>query len=150
MNAYLDSYRTQAITSSTEINLDQTIWVELSTDGLDDNAVAVVTDSCWATNEASSSGSLRYDLITSGCADTDDGTVAVEGNGAGTSNYFSFNMFQFSEQTSDVYLHCQLKLCALDDGDCVPDCNPARRRRRSLVSNSEDMSPALITMAWTK
>ncbi|XP_078139755.1 uromodulin-like [Centroberyx gerrardi] len=150
MNAYLDSDRTQAITSSTEINLDQTIWVELSTDGLDDNAVAVVTDSCWATNEASSSGSLRYDLITSGCADTDDGTVAVEGNGAGTSNYFSFNMFQFSEQTSDVYLHCQLKLCALDDGDCVPDCNPARRRRRSLVSNSEDMSPALITMAWTK
>ncbi|XP_071373839.1 alpha-tectorin-like [Centroberyx affinis] len=149
MNAYSDSDRTQAITSSTEINLDQTIWVELSTVGLDGNVVTVMIDSCWATNTALSSGTPRYDLITSGCANTADGTVVV-GNGVGTSSYFSFNMFQFSGQTTDVYLHCQLKLCTLDDADCLPDCNAGRRRRRSLVSNSEDMSPALITMAWTK
>ena len=66
MKAYTDADRTQAVESSTEIQLEQTIWVELKTDGLDDKLVAVVTDSCWATNEASSSGSLRYDLIVKG------------------------------------------------------------------------------------
>ncbi|XP_071378989.1 uncharacterized protein [Centroberyx affinis] len=149
MNAYTDSDRTQAITSSTEIKLDERIWVELKTDGLDDNAVAVVTDSCWATDEASSSASLNYNLITSGCANTADGTVVVVGNGVGTSSYFSFNMFQFSGKAGDVYLHCQLKLCVKKGNTCVPVCGGGKRRRRSLRSKYEDKYPALITMAWT-
>ncbi len=66
MKAYLKPDREEAIQSSTDIQLDKKIWVELRTDGLNGNTVLVVTDSCWATNQPSPSGSLRYDLIING------------------------------------------------------------------------------------
>lgn len=150
MKAYTDAERTQAVESSTEIQLEETIWVELKTDGLDDKLVAVVTDSCWATNEASSSGSLRYDLIVKGCSNPSDQTVKVEANGLGTSNYFSFNMFQFSGKSGDVYLHCKLNLCVKKkNSTCAPSCGGSKRRRRSARTRYEDENPAFITMAWT-
>ncbi|XP_067381086.1 alpha-tectorin-like [Channa argus] len=147
MKAYTNAKRTQAVEPSTEVQLDQRIWVELKTDGLDDSLVAVVTDSCWATSEPSPSGSLRYDLIINGCANPTDQTVKVEGNGLGTSNYFTFNMFQFTGKSGDIYLHCKLQLCVKENNDCVPVCNAASRRRRSLRSKYE--AAAFITMAWT-
>ncbi|XP_067458894.1 alpha-tectorin-like [Thunnus thynnus] len=150
MKAYTDADRTQAVESSTEIQLEQTIWVELKTDGLDDKLVAVVTDSCWATNEASSSGSLRYDLIIKGCSNPADQTVKVQANGLGTSNYFSFNMFQFSGKSGDVYLHCKLNLCVKKkNSTCAPSCSGGKRGRRSARTTYEDVNPAFITMAWT-
>ena len=44
----------------------------------------------------------------------------MEGNGLGTSNFFSFNMFEFSESSGDVYLHCKLLLCFKQEKSCVP------------------------------
>jgi len=150
MKAYTDAGRTQAVASSTEIKLEQTIWVELKTDGLDDKLVDVVTDSCWATNDKSPKGSLRYDLIVKGCSSSADQTVKVMGNGVGTSNYFSFNMFQFSGKSGDVYLHCKLNLCVKKKGStCVPTCKGSKRRRRSTRTSYEDVNPVFITMAWT-
>lgn len=66
MKAYADAERTQAIDSNTGIELQQKVWVELKTDGLDDKLIAVVTDSCWATNQASPNGNVRYNLIING------------------------------------------------------------------------------------
>ncbi|XP_042283066.1 uncharacterized protein LOC121907522 [Thunnus maccoyii] len=150
MKAYTDADRTQAVESSTEIQLEQTIWVELKTDGLDDKLVAVVTDSCWATNEPSPSEILRYDLIIGGCSNPADQTVKVQANGLGTSNYFSFNMFQFSGKSGDVYLHCKLNLCVKKkNSTCAPSCSGGKRRRRSARTTYEDVNPAFITMAWT-
>ncbi|XP_036965799.1 alpha-tectorin-like [Acanthopagrus latus] len=149
MKLYTNFDSKVAIQSSTEINLDQKIWVELKTGGLDDSIVRVVTDSCWATNQPSPSGSLRYDLIIKGCPNPADETVKVEGNGLGTSNYFSFNMFQFSGTTGGVYLHCRLVLCVRQGDTCAPRCNQAERRRRSVMSKYEDEKPTFITMAWT-
>ncbi|XP_070849803.1 uromodulin-like [Chaetodon trifascialis] len=115
MKAYTDARHTEAVDSNTEVQLNQKIWVVLETDGLDDGLVAVVTDSCWATNQA---GSLRYNLIKDGCAN--DQTVDVEENGEGTSSRFSFNMFQFSRSSSDVSVHCNVNLCANLNQTCVP------------------------------
>ncbi|XP_070849844.1 alpha-tectorin-like [Chaetodon trifascialis] len=115
MKAYTDARHTEAVDSNTEVQLNQKIWVVLETDGLDDGLVAVVTDSCWATNQA---GSLRYNLIKDGCAT--DQTVDVEENGKGTSSRFSFNMFQFSRSSSDVSVHCNVNLCANLNQTCVP------------------------------
>ncbi|XP_072233021.1 alpha-tectorin-like [Leuresthes tenuis] len=120
MKAYTDAGRTQVLDSSTDVVLNQKIWVELETDGLDEDLVAVVTDSCWATSQESSSSTPRYDLIQDGCPNTADQTVEVEGNGEGTFNYFSFNMFQFSGSSSEVYLHCKLELCVKQNNVCVP------------------------------
>ncbi|XP_053185052.1 alpha-tectorin-like [Scomber japonicus] len=149
MNAFTDASRTKAVSSSTEILLDQTVWVELKTAGLDDTLVAVVTDSCWATNDKSPTAKLKYDLIKSGCPDSADKTVKVESNGKGTSNYFSFNMFQFSGKSGDVYLHCKLNLCVKKGNTCAKSCGGGKRRRRSARNRYVDENPAFITMAWS-
>uniref|UniRef100_A0A8C4DQS5 Alpha-tectorin n=1 Tax=Dicentrarchus labrax TaxID=13489 RepID=A0A8C4DQS5_DICLA len=148
MKAYTDAGRTKAVESNTKIQLNQKIWVGLETDGLDGNSVAVVTDSCWATNQALSNGSLRYDLIKKGCANSADQTVKVERNGQGTSSYFSFNMFQFSGNSTDLYLHCKLDLCVTQNNTCNPVCSGGSRRRRSARLTYVN-APTLITMAWT-
>ncbi|XP_062287338.1 uncharacterized protein LOC133992668 [Scomber scombrus] len=149
MKAYTDASRTQAVSSSTDILLEQTVWVELKTVGLDDKLVSVVTDSCWATNEKSSTAKLKYDLIVKGCPSSADKTVKVEGNGLGTSNYFSFNMFQFSGKDGDVYLHCKLNLCVKKGNTCTPSSCGGKRRRRSARNRYVDVNPAFITMAWS-
>ncbi|XP_041821683.1 uncharacterized protein LOC121626990 [Chelmon rostratus] len=146
MKAYTDAGRTQAVDSNTEVQLNQQIWMELETDGLDDGLVALVTDSCWATDQAES---LRYNLIVDGCANPDDQTVNVVGNGEGTSSYFSFNMFQFSRSSSEVSVHCKVNLCASLNQTCTPDCSGGLRKRRSAGSKYLDEAPAFISMTWT-
>uniref|UniRef100_A0A3P8T4G9 ZP domain-containing protein n=1 Tax=Amphiprion percula TaxID=161767 RepID=A0A3P8T4G9_AMPPE len=149
MKAYTSADRLKAIESSTDIELNEQLWVELKTDGLDEKMVAVVTDSCWATNQPSPTGSLRYDLIINGCPNPTDETVKMEENGLGTSNYFSFNMFQFTGKTGDVYLHCKVVLCFRQGNTCTPSCSQGERRRRSTMPKYEDKYPAFIIMAWT-
>ncbi|XP_074479778.1 uncharacterized protein LOC141760657 [Sebastes fasciatus] len=149
MKAYTDAGRTRAVRLGTHVKLDQKIWVELKTDGLEGSLVAVVTDSCWATSEASPGANPRYDLITNGCGNPNDKTLKVEGNGLGTSNHFSFNMFRFSRTSGDVYLHCKVKLCPKLNQDCSPSCSGGVRGRRSSRPKYEDEATAFITMAWT-
>ncbi|XP_047432790.1 uncharacterized protein LOC125000986 isoform X2 [Mugil cephalus] len=148
MNAYTDPGHSQLITSSSEVLLNQKIWVELKTQGLDDKTVSMVIDSCWSTEQPSPEGNPKYDLIMRGCPNPADKTVRMENNGMGTSNYFSFNMFQFSGKSNDVYLHCKLNLCLKQGASCAPVCG-AGRRRRSLMPVYADTNPALITMVWT-
>ncbi|XP_078103444.1 uncharacterized protein LOC144516114 [Sander vitreus] len=66
MMAYTDPGRTQAVGKDTELHLNQRVWFELKADGLDDKNVALVTDSCFATNTPSPNSSLSYDLIMNG------------------------------------------------------------------------------------
>uniref|UniRef100_A0A3Q2ZX12 ZP domain-containing protein n=1 Tax=Kryptolebias marmoratus TaxID=37003 RepID=A0A3Q2ZX12_KRYMA len=155
IKAFTDAHRTQAVNQSTEVFLNQKVWVELDTKGLDGNLVSVVTESCWATDQIDSSVfSDGSDLITeqsvflfvSSCPNPADPTVRVESNGEGTSSYFSFNMFEFTGGPSEVYLHCSLQLCVKQENSCVPMCARARRRR-SVRSRSQ--SAAFISMAWT-
>nr|XP_024657070.1 alpha-tectorin-like [Maylandia zebra] len=146
MCATTDVGHTQAVQSSTEVQLIQKIRVELKTDGLDGDVVVVVTDSCWATDQPSTNSTPRYDLIINGCANPADQTVQVEDNGLGTSNYFSFSMFQFTGSSGEVYLHCELHLCPKQN-NCVPTCPAGARRRRSARSKYE--GEAFISMAWT-
>ncbi|XP_034020961.1 pancreatic secretory granule membrane major glycoprotein GP2-like [Thalassophryne amazonica] len=116
---YWDSARTQPIEEGTDIQLNYKIWVELKADGLDSRIVAVVIESCWATHDPLSNGTLRHDLIVNSCANLNDGTVTVESNGQGTTSYFSFNTFKFYGQTGDVYLHCRVHLCGTINNNCV-------------------------------
>ncbi|XP_068424979.1 uncharacterized protein [Clinocottus analis] len=150
MNAYTDAGRTSLISKTTAVKLNQQIWVELKTTGLDGGMVSVVTDSCWATNEAKANSTVKYHLVKDGCPNKADGTVKMEGNGKGTSTVFSFNMFEFSAKKSEIYLHCKLELCITTGSKpCAPVC-PSKRKRRSSGSEAADGNPALITMAWSK
>nr|XP_046236031.1 uncharacterized protein LOC124054280 isoform X3 [Scatophagus argus]XP_046236032.1 uncharacterized protein LOC124054280 isoform X3 [Scatophagus argus] len=120
MKAYTNAGLTQAVESGTEVQLNQKVWAELDTEGLEGGLFSVVTDACWATDQESPSASPRHDLIIDGCANPADQTVEVEGNGMGTSTSFSFNMFQFPGSSGEVYLHCQVHLCAHNNETCTP------------------------------
>ncbi|KAL4008035.1 hypothetical protein ACER0C_001887 [Sarotherodon galilaeus] len=149
MKAYTDVGCTQTVESFAEVPLNQRIWVELKANGLDEEMVAMVTDSCWATDLASSTGSLRYDLIIDGCANPADQTVEVKENGWGTSNYFFFNMFQFTGSSGEIYLHCKIHLCPKRRNKCIPTCKGAARRCRPASSKYKRVAPAFISLAWT-
>ncbi|XP_059211820.1 alpha-tectorin-like [Centropristis striata] len=119
MSAYTDPGLMERIGPNTEIRLDQKIWVELKTTGLDEKLLAIVTDSCWATNLPSPDGP-RYDLIKKGCPNKADETVMMQGNGVGLSNSFSFNMFEFVGGSNEIFLHCLVELCPKDGPACAP------------------------------
>ncbi|XP_041840344.1 uromodulin-like [Melanotaenia boesemani] len=147
MKAYTNGDRTQALDSNSDVVLNQKIWVELDTTGLNAGLIAVVTDSCWATGQESSSSTPKHDLIKNSCANAVDQTVVVERNGDGTSSFFSFNMFKFTGSSTDVYLHCKLKLCVREGNSCIPDCSGGAKRRRRSVRYERGAS-AFVSMAW--
>ncbi|CAI5660819.1 unnamed protein product [Oreochromis niloticus] len=149
IKAYTDARRTQLVKWNTELQLNQKIWMELKTDGLDGNMVALVSNSCWATNKASPTSTPRHDLILNGCANRADRTVQVQENGLGTSTYFSFNMFRFTVGSADIFLHCQLHLCPKQGNNCIPTCSKAARRYRSASFTYEPEAPAFISVSWT-
>ncbi|KAF3840572.1 hypothetical protein F7725_006434 [Dissostichus mawsoni] len=120
MNAFNDAGLLKNVGPKTAIQLNQKVWLQLEAGGLDANMVAIVTDSCWATNQASPDDSLRYDLIINGCPNPADDTVQMQGNGQGTSSVFSFAMFEFSGGSSEIYLHCKLELCPTQGRACTP------------------------------
>lgn len=66
MRAYINEGCTQAVESTTKVRLNEKVWMKLDTRGLDGNLVALVTDSCWATDQPSASASLKYYLIIDG------------------------------------------------------------------------------------
>nr|XP_029134621.1 pancreatic secretory granule membrane major glycoprotein GP2-like [Labrus bergylta] len=144
MKAYSDTGLQQTATS---VTLNQKIWVELKTTGLDSNLVAVVIDSCWANKNKESDKLPKYDLIKTGCANPKDKSVKVEGNSEGTSSVLSFNMFQFSKSNGYVFLHCKVNLCGKKDKSCAPVCTS--KHCRSARNMYLEGAPALITMVWT-
>ncbi|XP_061920377.1 uncharacterized protein LOC133660966 [Entelurus aequoreus] len=149
MKAYTDVGRRVLLTPDMEVELNQQVWIELSTEGLSEQFVKVVTDSCWATNNSLPTANLRYDLIIDGCPNLSDGTVEIVGNGLGTENYFSFRMFQFVN-SDNFYLHCTVSLCV--EPDCTPTCSqPSTRRRRALQRKRRDNyeSSGLISVGWS-
>ncbi|XP_033969366.1 alpha-tectorin-like [Trematomus bernacchii] len=147
MSSFSHAGLLQPVGPNTEILLNQKVWLHVEAGGLDANMVAMVTHSCWATNQASPDSNLRYDLIINGCPNPADDTVQMQGNGQGTSSVFSFNMFEFSGGSSEIYLHCKLELCPTQGQACTPSCGGAARRRRRSAKYA-DGNAALITMAW--
>ncbi|XP_072322128.1 alpha-tectorin-like [Eucyclogobius newberryi] len=149
MKTYLDMGRTKPITQNTELQLDQRVWVELKATGLDSNLLSLVTESCWATKEPTFNASLRYNLIQNSCSNPADKTIEMKGNGRSTWNYFAFNVFKFSGDTSDVYLHCKVELCVKSKDLCTQVCGGKSRRRRRMASlYNEELTSAFISMAW--
>lgn len=73
-------------------------------------------------------------LFLSRCPNKADQTVMVEGNGLGTSNVFSFNAFEFSGETSAIYLHCKVELCPKEGKSCAP----VSRSREEAASPTSD------------
>lgn len=66
LNTYNNSALTHVMEPNTEVLLNHRIWMKLMAEDLDDHSVALVTDSCWATNQPAPDGALQYFLILNG------------------------------------------------------------------------------------
>ncbi|XP_068164587.1 uncharacterized protein [Antennarius striatus] len=142
-DAFIDDAFTQPVGGT--IGLSSKIWVKIATTGLEGAMVAVLTESCWATSEASPDAGTRFDLITNGCGVTGDVVVDMTGNGMGISNSFCFRIFEFSDSPGNFYLHCQVRLC---QNECIPSCG-ARRRRSNRMTLLNETLP-IMSLVWSK
>lgn len=121
MGLFLDKGLVKEVTADTKLQLKQRLWVKLEVQGVME-ALGLSVQSCWATDEPPPDASTQHSLITDGCPDPGEATVAVVSNGASLTSIFSFRVFRFvSKGSRDVFLHCQAKLCILAHG-CVPSC----------------------------
>uniref|UniRef100_UPI0037E75E0D alpha-tectorin-like isoform X3 n=1 Tax=Semicossyphus pulcher TaxID=241346 RepID=UPI0037E75E0D len=132
----------------TEMEIDQKIYVEVRTEGVDKRQISTVLDSCWATPVNIANFPVRWDLIIAECPNPEDGTVEMVQNGISTVSRFSFRMFTFTNFTS-VYLHCQVHLCLLKDNNCSTHCSPGHHligKRDVSYHDTTDISVGPIVL----
>ncbi|KAM6897984.1 alpha-tectorin-like [Lycodopsis pacificus] len=111
-----------------EMVVDQRLYVEIRTEGVDARQISTIMDSCWATPVNDASYPVRWDLIHEECPNPADGTVELVANGISTVARFSFKMFTFNNFSS-IYLHCQVHLCLLRHNNCTAHCYPGHHNR---------------------
>ncbi|XP_074476997.1 alpha-tectorin-like [Sebastes fasciatus] len=111
-----------------DMEIDQRLYVELRTEGVDGRQISTVVESCWATPINVASYPVRWDLIKEMCPNPADTTVEVVQNGVSTVSRFSFRMFTFTNFTS-IYLHCHVSLCLKAHNNCTPHCFPGHHHR---------------------
>ncbi|CAI5658937.1 unnamed protein product [Oreochromis niloticus] len=125
-----------------EMEIDERLYIEVQTQGIDERQISTILDSCWATPVNDASYPVRWDLITTQCPNPADGTVELVQNGVSTIARFSFRMFTFTNFSS-IYLHCQVHLCLLRHNNCTAHCYPgyhARVARDISYHDSEGIS----------
>ncbi|XP_035998464.1 pancreatic secretory granule membrane major glycoprotein GP2 [Fundulus heteroclitus] len=129
------------------LEINNMLYVEVRTEGVDQRQLSTVLESCWATPVNDADYPVRWDLIDSQCPNPADGTVEVIKNGVSTAARFSFRMFTFTNYT-EIYLHCNVHLCLLTN-NCTADCSPGHQnRRRRDVSYHDSGSLSLGPLAF--
>uniref|UniRef100_A0AAY4A6C6 ZP domain-containing protein n=1 Tax=Denticeps clupeoides TaxID=299321 RepID=A0AAY4A6C6_9TELE len=106
MNLHQDANFTQVFHGPVDEVLDQTIYVDVQTEWVEDQQFSTVLDDCWATPVNDPSYYVRWELISDGCPNPEDGTVEILRNGISKSSHFSFRVFTFIGNFTAVYLHC--------------------------------------------
>uniref|UniRef100_A0A3Q3MIT6 Uncharacterized protein n=1 Tax=Mastacembelus armatus TaxID=205130 RepID=A0A3Q3MIT6_9TELE len=96
--------------SNIEIEINERLYVEVRTEGIDERQISTILESCWTTPV----NNADYPV----CPNQDDGTVDMIQNGVSTVARFSFRMFTFTNFSS-IYLHCQVNLCLLRNNNCT-------------------------------
>ncbi|XP_058260767.1 alpha-tectorin-like [Hemibagrus wyckioides] len=150
MIPYEDAGFSHPYNGRVEIEVGQQIYIGIFVQGVDNRQIATVIDSCWATPVNQANYTVRWDLITRKCPNSNDGTVKILENGVSTTGRFSFKMFSFYEDESRVFLHCSIHLCLLRTHDCAARCFPGYHHRsgRSLGPH-DSASISMGPFIWT-
>ncbi|XP_069719857.1 CUB and zona pellucida-like domain-containing protein 1 isoform X1 [Phaenicophaeus curvirostris] len=124
-----DSFSRTVQQSPYYVDLNQTLFAQVSLDSADPNLLVFV-DTCIASPQADF-GSLTYDLIRSGCS-KDDTVVSyppLEHYGR-----FKFNAFRFLRSFPSVYLQCEVLICDSNttNSRCTQGC--ISRQKRTVSS----------------
>ncbi|XP_047452211.1 zona pellucida glycoprotein d [Mugil cephalus] len=136
MMLYTNHTYAKAYTSAPTIELGDKVYVEVKVMKPEDFFLLMI-NKCWATQspQLNTSEALVHTLLLNGCVH--DGTVsflnvtdAEQGHNGGSSTVrYSFDMFRFTAEPHDLYLHCTVQLCEPDDQkSCTPNCNSVTKR----------------------
>ncbi|XP_042314416.1 CUB and zona pellucida-like domain-containing protein 1 [Sceloporus undulatus] len=124
-----DFFTTPVLDSPYYVDLNQTLYVQVSLHSSDPNLIVFV-DTCTA-SPSPDYESPKYDLVRSGC--TKDSTYAayplLEHYGR-----FRFNSFKFLRSYPSVYLHCEVLICDSNNPNsrCTKGC--ISRHKRDISS----------------
>ncbi|CBY11894.1 unnamed protein product [Oikopleura dioica] len=67
----------------------------------------------------------------------------------GESNFAAFSLASFVfaiEQESNVFFHCDIRVCDNSTGACVPECSGNKRRRREAEAGDNSGPISHLTM----
>uniref|UniRef100_A0A3P9IAE2 ZP domain-containing protein n=1 Tax=Oryzias latipes TaxID=8090 RepID=A0A3P9IAE2_ORYLA len=144
MTSYMDPDFHFPFTSETDIEVDEKLYVEVQTEGVDQHQLATILDSCWATPVNTEdylflisnlhSPKSYISFSSNRCPNPEDGTVELIQSGISTVARFSFRMFTFTNFTS-IFIHCNVHLCLLNGSDCTPQCYQNHRRFKRDLSH---------------
>ncbi|XP_044049029.1 zona pellucida glycoprotein d [Siniperca chuatsi] len=136
MMLYTDHSYTKAYSSAPTIELRDKVYVEVTVTEPADFFLLQINE-CWATQspQANATEGLVHALLLNGCAN--DQTVSFLNvsagqsgrNGGSSTIRYSFDMFRFTAEPHELYLHCTVQLCEPDDHkSCTPNCNSISKR----------------------
>ncbi|KAF7659988.1 hypothetical protein LDENG_00289240 [Lucifuga dentata] len=147
MMLYKEHTYTTAYSSAPTIELGGKVYVEVRVTEPEDFFLLRV-DECWATQspQPNATEGLLHVLLLNGCVKDHtvtffNGTVGQSGrNGESSTIRYSFDMFRFISEPHDLYLHCSVQLCELDDHEsCVPNCNSISKREAVRADPSQGL-----------
>ncbi|XP_068168734.1 zona pellucida glycoprotein d [Antennarius striatus] len=153
MMLYTDNSYTEAYSSAPIIELRDKVYVEVKVTEPPDYFLLRL-EKCWATqfSHPNAVEGLSHNLILNGCVN--DMTVKFlevsaeqpGHNGGGSTVRYSFDMFRFTTEPSDLYLHCTVQLCEPDDHQsCTPNCNSITKREAVRGDPALIPTPGLLT-----
>ncbi|KAM8891659.1 zona pellucida glycoprotein d isoform 2-T2 [Spinachia spinachia] len=136
MMLYTDQSYSKAYSSAPTIGLGDKVYVEVTVTEPADYFLLRLNE-CWATQspQPNTTAGLVYTLLLNGCVN--DETVSFlnvstgesGGNGESSTIRYSFDMFRFTAEPHDLYLHCTVELCTPEEhSSCTPNCNSISKR----------------------
>ncbi|KAM4697752.1 uromodulin-like [Rhinophrynus dorsalis] len=142
--AYMALYKTSSYISPyegsvVELSTSSVLYIGVFFDGPEASQYAVLMKNCYATPTSYADDPVKYYIIKDSCPNKQDPTITVTENGASTQGRFSVQMFKFVGDYNLVYLHCQISLCDMRTGPCIPSCSGIKSR-----SASDDQSYSLV------
>ncbi|KAM4631551.1 uromodulin-like [Discoglossus pictus] len=127
MGLFQDSgYSTMYEGSEVWLTTASMLYVGVMADQAKDSKFNLVMKNCYATPTSDSKNPLKYYIIKDNCPNRYDPTINVTQNGGSPEGRFSVQVFTFIGNYSQVYLHCEIRLCDTSYENCVPSCSGVR------------------------
>uniref|UniRef100_UPI00398EF079 uromodulin-like n=1 Tax=Pristiophorus japonicus TaxID=55135 RepID=UPI00398EF079 len=115
------------------LDVNDKIYMGIIVSGIDAERFVLTMTNCWATPGREPTSATQWDLIVNQCPNVLDGSVMIAENGQSTVTRFSFNVFRFVRDASELYIHCQMQLCDVRGSACLVQCD--RNRAGGITSN---------------
>ncbi|KAM4632532.1 uromodulin-like [Discoglossus pictus] len=127
MGLFYDSaYSTLYEGSEIWLTTESMLYVGVMVDQAKESKFTVVMKNCYATPTKDSNNPLKYYIIKDYCPNRYDPTINVTKNGGSLEGRFSVQVFKFIGNYSQVYLHCEIRLCDTSFEMCIPSCSGMR------------------------